>query len=104
MVPWLRENGFDSAVSGFISDSEDGQPIYFDNQDIDASNDQEAISKADKWAARHKLGVVAMLIVRQGVRDVHRGRFIWPPEQCSRFEFSLPAPRQARGCVPFIFA
>ena len=54
-----------------LSDSEDGQPIYFDNQVIDASNDQEAIGKADKWAARHKLGVVAMLIVRQGVRDVH---------------------------------
>ena len=54
-----------------LSDSEDGQPIYFDNQVIDASNDQEAIGKADKWAARHKLGVGAMLIVRQGVRDVH---------------------------------
>src|ERR1700752_2364169 len=53
-----------------LSDSEDGQPIYFDNEVIDASNDQEAIGKADKWAARHKLGVVAMLIVRQGVREV----------------------------------
>ena len=54
-----------------LSDSEDGQPIYFDNEVIDASNDHEAIGKADKWAARHKLGVVAMLIVRQGVREVH---------------------------------
>jgi hypothetical protein len=54
-----------------LSDSEDGQPIYFDNEVIDASNDQEAIGKAGKWAARHKLGVVAMLIVRQGVREVH---------------------------------
>jgi hypothetical protein len=54
-----------------LSDSEDGQPIYFDNEVIDASNDQEAIGKAGKWAAGHKLGVVAMLIVRQGVREVH---------------------------------
>ena len=54
-----------------LSDSEDGQPIYFDNEVIDASNDQEAIGKAGKWAATHKLGVVAMLIVRQGVREVH---------------------------------
>ena len=54
-----------------LSDNEDGRPIYFDNEVIDASNDQEAIGKAGKWAARHKLGVVAMLIVRQGVREVH---------------------------------
>ena len=54
-----------------LSDSEGGQPIYFDNEVIDASNDHEAIGKADKWAATHKLGVVAMLIVRQGVREVH---------------------------------
>jgi hypothetical protein len=54
-----------------LSDSEDGQPIYFDDEFIDASNDQEAIGKAGKSAARHKLGVVAMLIVRQGVGEVH---------------------------------
>jgi hypothetical protein len=54
-----------------LSDSEEGQPIYFDHEVIDASNDQEAIGKADKWAARQKLAVVAMLIVRQGVRELH---------------------------------
>ena len=58
-----------------LSDSEDGQPIYFDNEVIDASNDHEAIGKADKWAARHKLGVVAMLSVRQRVRQVQSRKF-----------------------------
>ena len=54
-----------------LSDDENGEPIYFDNEVIDASNDQEAIGKAGLWAASHKLGVVAMLIVKQGIRGVH---------------------------------
>ena len=54
-----------------LSDNENGVPIYFDNEVIDASNDQEAIGKAGEWAARHKLGVVAMLVVKQGIRGVH---------------------------------
>ena len=31
-----------------LSDSENGEPIYFDNEVIEASNDQEAIGKAGK--------------------------------------------------------
>jgi hypothetical protein len=54
-----------------LSDSENGESVYFDNEVIDASNDQEAIGKAGKWAASHRLGVVAMLIVKQGIRGVH---------------------------------
>jgi hypothetical protein len=54
-----------------LSDSEDGVPICFDIQVIDASNDQEAIGKAGEWAASQRLGVVAMLIVKQGIRGVH---------------------------------
>ena len=54
-----------------LSDSENGKPVYFDNEDIEASNDQEAIVKAGEWAASHKLGAVAMLIVKQGIRGVH---------------------------------
>ena len=54
-----------------LSDSENGEPVYFDNEVIEASNDQEAIGKAGEWAANHRLGVVAMLIVKQGLRGVH---------------------------------
>jgi hypothetical protein len=54
-----------------LSDSENGEPIYFDNEVIEASNDQEAIGKAGEWAASHRLGAVAMLIVTQGFRGVH---------------------------------
>jgi len=54
-----------------LSDSENGEPVYFDNQIIEASNDQEAIGKASEWAANHRLGAVAMLIVKQGFRGVH---------------------------------
>lgn len=54
-----------------LSDSENGEPVYFDNEVIEASNDQEAIGKASEWAASHRLGMVAMLIVKQGFRGVH---------------------------------
>ncbi len=54
-----------------LSDSENGEPVYFDHEVIEASNDHEAIGKAGVWAASHRLGVVAMLIVKQGVRGVH---------------------------------
>jgi hypothetical protein len=50
---------------------EDGDPVNYDNQVIDASNDQDTISKAGEWAASHRLGMVAMLIVKQGFRGVH---------------------------------
>ena len=61
----------DQRYSAELSDNENGEPIYFDNEVIDASNDQEAIGKAGVWAASHKLGAVAMLIVKQGIRGVH---------------------------------
>ena len=54
-----------------LFDGENGVPGYFDDEVIDASNDQEAIGKAGVWAASHKLGVVAMLVVKQGIRGVH---------------------------------
>jgi hypothetical protein len=54
-----------------LSDSENGEPVYFDNEVIEASNDQEAIGKAGEWAVSHRLGAVAMLIVKQGFRGVH---------------------------------
>ena len=43
----------------------------YDNQVFEASNDEEAIGKASEWAASRKLAVVAMLSVKQGIRDVH---------------------------------
>jgi hypothetical protein len=43
-----------------LSDSENGEPVYFDNEVFEASNDEEAIGKAG-----------AMLIVKQGFRGVH---------------------------------
>jgi hypothetical protein len=49
-----------------LSDSENGEHVYFDNEVIEASNDQEAIGKAGEWAASHRLGVVAMLSVKPG--------------------------------------
>jgi hypothetical protein len=54
-----------------LSESEDGEPICFDNEVIEASNDQEAIARAGEWAASHRFGVVATLIVKQGIRGVH---------------------------------
>lgn len=54
-----------------LSDSENDVPIYLDNEVIYASNDREAIGKAGEWATSHKLGAVAMLIVKQGARGVH---------------------------------
>jgi hypothetical protein len=64
-------NMIDERYFAELSDSDNGVPVYFDNEVIDASSDQEAIGKAGKWAASHKLGIVAMLIVRQGIRGVH---------------------------------
>jgi len=54
-----------------LSDSENGEPVYFDNEVIEPSNDHEAIGKAGEWAASHRLGAVAMLIVKKGIRGVH---------------------------------
>jgi hypothetical protein len=54
-----------------LSDNDDDEPVPYDNQVIEASNDEEAIGKAGAWAASRKLGVVAMLIVKQGLRGVH---------------------------------
>ena len=54
-----------------LSDSEDGEPVPYDNQIIEASSDEEAIGLASKWAADHRLGMVAVLSVRQGIRGVH---------------------------------
>jgi len=54
-----------------LSDSEDGEPVPYDNQVIEASNDEEAIGMASKWAASHRLGMVAVLSVKQGIRGVH---------------------------------
>ena len=54
-----------------LSDNENDEPVPYDNQVIEAANDQEAIGKASEWAASRKLGVVAILSVKQGVRGVH---------------------------------
>jgi hypothetical protein len=54
-----------------LSDSEDGDLVCFGNEVIDASSDQEAIGKADLWATSQRLGAVAMLTVKQGIRGVH---------------------------------
>jgi hypothetical protein len=54
-----------------LSDNEDGEVIYFGNEVIEASSDQEAIGKAGLWATSNRLGVVAMLTVKQGIRGVH---------------------------------
>jgi hypothetical protein len=54
-----------------ISDSEDGETVPYDNQIIKASNDEEAIGIANRWAADHRLGIVAVLSVKQGIRGVH---------------------------------
>ena len=53
-----------------LSDSEQLDSVPYDNQVIEASNDVEAIGKASAWAASQKLAVVAMLNVKQGMRDV----------------------------------
>ena len=50
-----------------LSDSDEGAAVHYDNEVIEASSDQEAIGKAGAWAASHRLGVVATLIVKQGV-------------------------------------
>jgi hypothetical protein len=54
-----------------LSDNEDDDAVPYDNQVIEASNDEEAILRANAWAASRKLGVVATLSVKQGVRGVH---------------------------------
>ena len=54
-----------------LSDHDNDEPVPYDNQVIEASNDEEAIGKAGAWAASCKLGVVAMLVVKQGIRGVH---------------------------------
>ena len=54
-----------------LSDNENDESVPYDNQVIEASNDEDAIEKANKWAASRKLGVVATLSVKQGVRGVH---------------------------------
>jgi hypothetical protein len=54
-----------------LSDGEEDVSVPYDNQVIEASNDQEAIGKASEWAAAHKLAVIAVLSVKQGMRDVH---------------------------------
>ncbi len=53
-----------------LSDNEGLGSVPYDNQVIEASNDQEAIGKASEWAASQKLAVVAMLSVKQGMRGV----------------------------------
>ena len=53
-----------------LCDNEDDNAVPYDNQVIEASNDEEAIGKASQWAAGQRLAVVAMLNVRQGMRDV----------------------------------
>jgi hypothetical protein len=64
-------NMIDDGYFAELSDAEDGVAVYFDNELIEASSDQEAIGKARDWAASHRLGVVAMLTVKQGFRGVH---------------------------------
>jgi hypothetical protein len=54
-----------------LSDNENGELVPYDHQVIEASNDEEAIGKASQWAASQRLGVVAMLSVKQGIRGVH---------------------------------
>jgi len=54
-----------------LSDNEERDSVPYDNQVIEASNDEEAIGKASEWAVSRKLAVVAMLSVKQGIRDVH---------------------------------
>jgi len=39
-----------------LSDSENGVLIYFDNEVIDASNDEEAIGKAVEWGKSQAWG------------------------------------------------
>lgn len=88
-----------------LCDNEDDDAVPYDNQVIEASNDQEAIVKANEWAASRKLGVVAMLSVKQGIRGVHSRKVylglspdhIWSnpdaplaPSQESRRDLSQP--------------
>jgi hypothetical protein len=54
-----------------LSESEDGESVPYDNQVIQASNDEEAIGIANRWAADHRLGIVAVLSVKKGIRGVH---------------------------------
>lgn len=62
---------FDTQYFAELSDHEELDSVPYDNQVIEASNDEEAIGKASEWAASRKLAVVAMLNVKQGIRDVH---------------------------------
>jgi len=54
-----------------LIDNEEHNSVPYDNQVIEASNDEEAIGRASAWATSRKLAVVAMLSVKQGIRDVH---------------------------------
>jgi hypothetical protein len=54
-----------------LSDNEEVGSVPYDNQVIEASNDEEAIGKASEWAVSRRLAVVALLSVKQGIRDVH---------------------------------
>ena len=58
---WLSRDSHLDKVPG------EGAAVHYDNEVIEASSDQEAIGKAGAWAASHRLGVVATLIVKQGV-------------------------------------
>jgi len=71
------------------SDGESGEPIYLDNEVIEASNDQEAIGKAGELTASHKLGVVAMLISNRASGASIAGRFIWEPKAAHTLRCSL---------------
>ena len=54
-----------------LADNEDAELVPYDDQIIEALNDEEAIGKASQWAASHRLGTVAMLRVKQGLRGVY---------------------------------
>jgi hypothetical protein len=64
-------NMIDGRYFAELSDSDEGAAVHYDNEVIEASSDQEAIGKAGAWAASQRLGVVATLIVKQGLRGVH---------------------------------
>jgi hypothetical protein len=62
---------FEQRYFAELSDNDEDRSVPYDNQVIEATNDEEAIGKAGEWAASRKLAVVAMLSVKQGIRDVH---------------------------------
>ena len=67
-----------------LSDSDEGAAVHYDNEVIEASSDQEAIGKAGAWAASHRLGVVATLLLSRASGGSTAGKFIWVPEQRRR--------------------